>query len=557
MKLTEIDFKMLPTRSPSSIKWKNEKYHLYHLLQPSILPFLTAFFAFLMLSNIVFYWHYGPACCHFQAATFQIVVFGFLVVLFSWFCSVVLESIKDHTKLVSNGLRFGFILFILSEILFFFAFFWGYFHYSLTSTLYLGYSWPPSGTQEIDIYGLPLINTLLLLSSGVTITIAHHLILVTQVSKYNVYQFNQYLFLTIIFGIAFLVCQGIEYIYGLNFRWDDNIFGSCFFILTGFHGFHVTVGTIFLLFCFVRTQKAIWYALSYFIKRFNLLWSKYLFAIYIYWINPILIVLEYSLGYIWRWFLYRLLCVVIFEGIYLFVYIADYVYTRIIPFFMKILVLINVCLVSFLTQTRGWFWEGFIQTIHLSIFEFYWLYFRKNYKFKTIFARNMYCLFGNYRYIFRFLTFLFIGFCRFCLSCCNFFLNTFFYTLFVYTNKVDFKIIFIEFFAFLRPIPHCISSVRNFDLVVNMLKWELTPGCPVELTKQIQLERNFGQMFWTIEKSSFTSNQHVGFETAAWYWHFVDIVWLFLFVSVYYWGTQINCRNINFMDFIDATGSFV
>ena len=95
---------------------------------------------------------------------------------------------------------------------------------------------------------LPVINTILLLSSGITITLAHHYILIGQ---QNNFIFN--LFLTIILGFFFLICQGYEYKYGLDFSWKEDIYGTTFFITTGFHGLHVTIGTIFLIYCLIRT----------------------------------------------------------------------------------------------------------------------------------------------------------------------------------------------------------------------------------------------------------------------------------------------------------------
>ena len=94
---------------------------------------------------------------------------------------------------------------------------------------------------------LPLVNTILLLSSGVTITLAHRAILAGDNNL-----FKKALWLTVILGLVFLCCQCIEYKYGVLFAWNENIYGSVFFVITGFHGFHVTIGTIFLLFCLIR-----------------------------------------------------------------------------------------------------------------------------------------------------------------------------------------------------------------------------------------------------------------------------------------------------------------
>jgi len=170
------------------------------------------------------------------------------IVVMRWFIAILNESRQGyHTRKVQAGLRMGMILFILSEVIFFFAFFWSFFHFSLVPSIAVGAVWPPHGTQELNVWGLPLVNTLLLLSSGVTITIAHAYIL-----KNNHRGFFWYLFLTILLGVTFLFCQAYEYKYGVKFSWRDNIYGSIFFITTGFHGLHVTIGTLFLAFCWMR-----------------------------------------------------------------------------------------------------------------------------------------------------------------------------------------------------------------------------------------------------------------------------------------------------------------
>jgi cytochrome c oxidase subunit 3 len=145
------------------------------------------------------------------------------------------------------------LLFILSEVMLFFAFFWSFFHFSLIPSIAVGAIWPPEGTQVLDAWGLPFVNTLLLLTSGVTITIAHAYILeASSQARYAHSGFATYLLFTIILGLVFLCCQGYEYKYGVKFSWRDNIYGSIFFITTGFHGLHVTIGVLFLTFCWLR-----------------------------------------------------------------------------------------------------------------------------------------------------------------------------------------------------------------------------------------------------------------------------------------------------------------
>lgn len=228
--------------------------HSFHLLDSSQLPLVTSFSAMLFVMNAVLYWHptSQPVLQFINNTLFQISGITFIGSLFAWFISVVIESGKGyHTKNVRRGLRLGMILFITSEVLFFFAFFWGFFHVSLSPAISIGCIWPPKSIQNVDIWGLPLVNTLLLLTSGLTITLAHRAIL--KATNYTQHQFfAKHLLVTIILGFVFLICQFIEYKYGVTFRWKENIYGTTFFVTTGFHGLHVTIGVIFLLFCFVR-----------------------------------------------------------------------------------------------------------------------------------------------------------------------------------------------------------------------------------------------------------------------------------------------------------------
>lgn len=221
--------------------------HPFHILGPSPFPLRTGFFLFLWLVPQVFARHgwYGEL---YRADLIHASLLGLYCNTISWFFAILKESRQGyHTKRVQNGLRLGRLLFIVSEVRFFFAFFWSFFHYSLVPSIAIGAVWPPFGTQALDPWGLPLVNTLLLLTSGLTITIAHACIV-----KNNPEGFSWYLFLTIILGGVFLFCQAYEYKYGVKFSWRGNIYGSIFFITTGFHGFHVTLGTRLLLFCWLR-----------------------------------------------------------------------------------------------------------------------------------------------------------------------------------------------------------------------------------------------------------------------------------------------------------------
>ena len=222
--------------------------HPFHILRPSTFPITTSFFLFFWLVPQVFSMHGLPFAGSFQSDLIHLSLTGLIFTVLSWFISILKESsLGYHTGRVQIGLRLGMLLFIASEVMFFFAFFWAFFHYSLVPSVVTGAVWPPVGTQIVNACGLPLVNTLLLLTSGFTITIAHAYIL-----KGNSDGFFWYLFLTLGLGVVFLCCQAYEYVYGIKFSWRDNVYGSIFFVTTGFHGFHVTIGTMFLVFCWVR-----------------------------------------------------------------------------------------------------------------------------------------------------------------------------------------------------------------------------------------------------------------------------------------------------------------
>lgn len=215
-----------------------------HLVLVSPWPFVSSMGALGLALGGVYWWHGGG---------FNFILLGLFLLLmgsFCWWRDVLLESAGGyHSRLVIGGFRFGMVLFILSEVCFFFSFFWSFFHNCLSPSLELGYSWPPSGFEEvvIDPFSIPLLNTVVLLSSGATVTWAHHRIVS---SSY----FGSFLglFLTFFLGVYFLFLQGREY----ACSWvslNRCIYGSIFFLLTGFHGMHVSVGRVYLLVCLVRS----------------------------------------------------------------------------------------------------------------------------------------------------------------------------------------------------------------------------------------------------------------------------------------------------------------
>ena len=160
-----------------------------------------------------------------------------------WFKDVIAEGtyLGDHTLAVQKGLHMGIILFIVSEALFFAAIFWAYFHSALSPTVELGSQWPPLGIDPINAFELPLLNTVILLSSGATITFAHHS-LINKKRSGGLYG----TMFTIILAIVFTLFQVIEYNVS-SFTISDGVFGTCFYFGTGFHGLHVIIGTIFLI----------------------------------------------------------------------------------------------------------------------------------------------------------------------------------------------------------------------------------------------------------------------------------------------------------------------
>ena len=151
-----------------------------------------------------------------------------------------------HPFKVQLSLKYGIILFITSEVIFFLSFFWTFFHSALNPTNEIGNSWPRWGVEPINPFGIPLLNTLVLVSSGVSITYAHHRVL-----NQNYNHSIIWVVITVLLGGYFTVLQFIEYV-SSSFSIIDSVYGSIFFISTGFHGIHVLVGTLIILFSLAR-----------------------------------------------------------------------------------------------------------------------------------------------------------------------------------------------------------------------------------------------------------------------------------------------------------------
>ena len=225
------------------------KNHDYHILNPSIWPFLSSISAFIMLFGAVLWMH---------GVTPFMFLIGFVAVLytmFGWWADVVAESRQgDHTPVVRIGLRYGFVLFIMSEVMFFAAWFWSFFKHAIyPMSEYVGTEYIQPEIYQVDAFQLPLINTLILLLSGCAVTWAHHALVHENNRKDLIWGLG----IAIILGIAFTALQAYEYSYLLYQGWEfgNDQFFSNFFMATGFHGVHVIIGTIFLFVCWIRAMK--------------------------------------------------------------------------------------------------------------------------------------------------------------------------------------------------------------------------------------------------------------------------------------------------------------
>jgi len=212
-------------------------------VQESPWPIVCSLFVFQLALSIVSYFHCLVSGLFLIFAIFQLSYF-----ISRWFWDIVVEATFEghHTIKVQKGLRIGMTLFIISEIMFFFSFFWAFFHSSLSPSIWIGGVWPPHGILTLDPFGLPLLNTVILLTSGLSITFSHRALVCGD-------RHNSLLglFITVLLGIIFTLFQYIEYATA-PFGIRDGIYGSIFYMTTGFHGLHVIFGTIFLIVCFLR-----------------------------------------------------------------------------------------------------------------------------------------------------------------------------------------------------------------------------------------------------------------------------------------------------------------
>jgi cytochrome c oxidase subunit 3 len=219
--------------------------HPYHLVDPSPWPLIGSIAAIALTGGLVQFMH-GHGL--WWIAPGAVVL---LATLFMWWVDVVKEGEFQghHTGVVQIGLRYGMALFIASEVMFFAAFFWAFFDASLFPKEAVGNVWPPQGIETFDPFSLPLLNTLILLTSGCTVTWAHHAL-----REGDRKGLIQGLALTVALGLLFTAVQAYEYAHA-PYTFKDTVFASTFFMATGFHGFHVIVGTTFLLVCLIRSIK--------------------------------------------------------------------------------------------------------------------------------------------------------------------------------------------------------------------------------------------------------------------------------------------------------------
>jgi len=222
----------------------NNQKHPFHLVDPSPWPLVGAASALCSTGGGVLYMH------NYSGGGFLLTFGQFLLfyTMYVWWRDIVREATFEgqHTQQVQAGLRMGVILFIVSEIMFFFAFFWAFFHSSLSPVPEIGCVWPPESIEVFNPWQIPFLNTVILLSSGATVTWAHHAIVAGSRRDALLGLFG-----TLVLALLFTCLQGYEYV-NAGFTISDGIYGSCFYMATGFHGFHVIVGTCAL---FVSTCR--------------------------------------------------------------------------------------------------------------------------------------------------------------------------------------------------------------------------------------------------------------------------------------------------------------
>jgi len=232
------------TKTSLNITLLRTQKHPFHIVDPSPWPLIAAFGAFYTLFGFSLY-------MHFYENGFSLFFWGLLILISTaaiWWRDVIREATFEghHTSYVRKGLKLGMILFICSEVMLFFAFFWAFFHSSLNPTIEIGCVWPPKGIIAINPWHIPLLNTIVLVTSGAFITWSHYAIL----AGYRKDSIEALIY-TVILAIFFTLLQYYEYCVA-PFNISDSVYGSVFYMTTGLHGSHVLIGTLFLLVCLYR-----------------------------------------------------------------------------------------------------------------------------------------------------------------------------------------------------------------------------------------------------------------------------------------------------------------
>lgn len=258
-----------------------KKAYSYHLVDNSIWPLSTSISLMsLLLGNVMLF--------HNKEYGLELTIISLLSIIYStyyWFKDIIIEGVYkgEHTLRVQTGLNLGFILFVVSEICVFFGLFFAYFYNSLIPSIECGSLWPPIGIVTLDYTAIPLLNTLILLSSGFAITACHNYLLAGNSYSKSLF----YLIFTIFLGLIFIYFQYVEY-FSSSFTISDSVYGSSFFLLTGCHGLHIIIGTTFLLFTLLR--------FSHFTNNHHVQFSAA--SIYWHFLDAVWLVLYFIL-YIW------------------------------------------------------------------------------------------------------------------------------------------------------------------------------------------------------------------------------------------------------------------
>jgi len=220
-------------------------HHPFHLVDISPWPLTASVGALTITSGLSYWFHYN------SITIFALGLFIIIISSYQWWRDIAREGTLQglHNNTVITNLRWGIILFIVSEVFFFVSFFWAFFHARLAPSVEIGTQWPPAGIIPFNPFQIPLLNTAILLASGVTITWSHHALI-----NGNHTQSVQALAITIILGVYFSILQAYEYIEA-PFTIAEAVYGSTFFVATGFHGLHVIIGSTFLIVCLYRMSK--------------------------------------------------------------------------------------------------------------------------------------------------------------------------------------------------------------------------------------------------------------------------------------------------------------